>query len=438
VFAITESALKLNPVSTKQARIAELARKLPGRRLVSLNHHLDKEWLLEACRQTRKDGAVGVDGVAWDEYSRQLDANLASLLDRAKAGERYRAPAVRRVHIPKGNGETRPLGIPTLEDKILQRAVAMLLTPVYEQDFRDCSYGFRPGRSAHQALDRVWREIGPHGCWVIDADISKFFDTLDKAVLRDFLNQRIGDGVIRRLIGKWLKAGVLEQGTLHYPEQGTPQGGVISPLLSNIYLHHVLDLWFEQDVKPRLRGKGWLVRYADDFVMGFEREDDARRVYEVLFKRFARFGLRIHPEKTRLLPFFPPATPGQGETFTFLGFTHAWSVSQRGAPYTRRQTASKKFTKGLDGIRDYCRNHRTRPLREQWEALRQRLRGHAQYFGIIGNSRRVSSYFYEARRIWRTWLNRRSSQRDVTWERFYREIIPRFPLIPPTIRHSQA
>ena len=314
----------------------------------------------------------------------------------------------------------------------------MLLTPVYEQDFRDCSYGFRPGRSAHQALARVWREIGPHGCWVIDADISKFFDTLDKAVLRDFLNQRIGDGVIRRLIGKWLKAGVLEQGTLHYPEHGTPQGGVISPLLSNIYLHHVLDLWFEQDVKPRLRGKGWLVRYADDFVMGFEREDDARRVYEVLFKRFARFGLRIHPEKTRLLPFFPPVTPGKGETFTFLGFTHAWSVSQRGAPYTRRQTASKKFTKGLNGIRDYCRNHRTRPLREQWEALRQRLRGHAQYFGIIGNSRRVSSYFYEARRIWRTWLNRRSSQRDVTWERFYREILPRFPLIPPPIRRSQA
>ena len=304
--------MELNPVSTKQARIAELARELPGRRLVSLNHHLDKEWLLEACRQTRKDGAVGVDGVDWDDYSRQLDANLASLLDRAKDGERYRAPAVRRVHIPKGNGETRPLGIPTLEDKILQRAVAMLLTPVYEQDFRDCSYGFRPGRSAHQALDRVWREIGPHGCWVIDADISKFFDTLDKAVLRDFLNQRIGDGVIRRLIGKWLKAGVLEQGTLHYPEQGTPQGGVISPLLSNIYLHHVLDLWFEQDVKPRLRGKGWLVRYADDFVMGFEREDDARRVYEVLFKRFARFGLRIHPEKTRLLPFFPAgyARPG--------------------------------------------------------------------------------------------------------------------------------
>ena len=418
-------------VSTKQARIAELARQLPGKRLVSLNHHLDMEWMRAACRLTRKDGAVGVDGVDWDEYSRNLGGNLFSLLDRAKDGDSYRAPAVRRVYIPKGNGETRPLGIPTLEDKILQRAVAMLLTPVYEQDFQDCSYGFRPGRSAHQALDRLWRDIGPRGCWVIDADISRFFDTLDKSLLRDLLSQRIGDGVVRRLIGKWLKAGVMEQGALHYPEQGTPQGGVISPLLSNIYLHHVLDLWFEQEVKPRLRDNGWLVRYADDFVLGFAREDDARRVFEVLFKRFARFGLKLHPEKTRLVPFFPPAVSGRSETFTFLGFTHMWSTSKRGLPYVQRQTASKKFTKGLDGIRAYCRNHRTCPLHEQWEALRQRVRGHAQYFGIIGNSHRVSRFVYETLRTWHFWLNRRSHQRDMTWERFYHEIVKRFPLPVP-------
>ena len=392
----------------------------------------------EACRQTRRDGAAGVDGVGWEQYSQQLDSNLAELLDQAKGGV-YRAPAVRRVHIPKGNGQTRPLGIPTLEDKILQRAITMQLTPVYEEEFLDFSYGFRPGRSAHQALERVWREIGPRGCWIIDADISKFFDTLDKAVLRDFIDQRIGDGVIRRLIGKWLKAGVMEHGTPHYPEHGTPQGGVISPLLSNIYLHHVLDLWFGQAVTPRLRGRGWMVRYADDFVMGFEREDDARRVHEVLFKRFARFGLPIHPEKTRLLPFFPPATSGsgKGESFVFLGFTHAWGCSKRHMPYVQRQTASKKFTKGLDGIRDYCRSHRTCPLHEQWEALCQRIRGHAQYFGIIGNSQRVSSFVHEVRRIWQHWLNRRSHQRDMTWERF-QETIRRFPLAVPRIQHSTA
>lgn len=236
---------------------------------MSLNHHLDLEWLEEACRRTRKDGAAGVDGMTWDEYSRNLPERLTDLLERAKDGDSYRAPPVRRVHIPKGNGETRPLGIPTLEDKILQRAVVMVLEPIYEQEFLPCSYGFRPGRSPHQALQTIWRQtMATGGCWLIDADISKFFDTLDKAVLRDFLNQRVGDGVIRRLIGKWLSAGVLDHGVLSYPEAGTPQGGVISPMLSNIYLHHVLDLWFEQTVKPCLRGGAWMVRFADDFVMG--------------------------------------------------------------------------------------------------------------------------------------------------------------------------
>jgi group II intron reverse transcriptase/maturase len=432
-----EGALKSATVYTKQTQIAELARKLPGRRLVSLNHHLDLDWMEEACRRTRKDGAPGVDGMTWDEYSRGLPERLTDLLNRAKAGDPYQAPAVRRVHIPKGNGETRPLGIPTLEDKILQRAVVMALEPIYEQDFLDCSYGFRPGRSPHQALAAVWRQImATGGCWLIDADISKFFDTLDQAVLREFLNQRVGDGVIRRLIGKWLSAGVLDHGVLSYPEAGTPQGGVISPILSNIYLHQVLDLWFERIVKPCLRGRAWMVRFADDFVMGFEREDDAKRVYEVLFKRFEKHGLRIHPEKTRLVPFFPPdSNGGRRETFNFLGFTHSWGTSRKGRAYVQRQTMSKRLTRALDGLRAYCREVRTQPLVRQWTGLKQKMQGHFAYYGLTGNFRQLASFAHAAERIWRCWLNRRSASRDMPWTRF-KTVLARFPLPSPRIVHS--
>lgn len=429
--------MKSQTVYTGQTRIAELARQLPERRLVSLNHHLDLEWMLEACRRTRKDGAAGVDGVTWADYSRDLPSRLTDLLNRAKDGDSYRAPPVRRVLIPKGNGETRPLGIPTLEDKILQRAVAMALEPIYEQEFLDCSYGFRPGRSAHQALAAIWYKImGTGGCWLIDADISKFFDTLDKTVLRDLLNRRVGDGVIRRLIGKWLSAGVLDHGVLSYPETGTPQGGVISPLLSNIYLHHVLDLWFERDVKPRLNGQGWLVRFADDFVMGFELQSDAMRVYEVLFKRFAKFGLGIHPTKTRLLPFFPPeSSGGQRVAFDFLGFTHHWGLSRKGRPCVRRRTRCARLTRALDGVRAYCRENRTQPVRVQRDGLRARMLGHYAYYGITGNMRQLANYAHAVERIWHYWLNRRSSRRDLPWTRFA-QLLVRLPLPRPRIVHS--
>lgn len=432
-----EDALTSQNVLTKQARIAELAQKLIGRQLHALNHYLDMDWMQEACRKTRKDGAPGVDGMTWEEYSRDLNARLNDLLNRAKAGDPYRAPAVRRTYIPKGKHETRPLGIPTLEDKILQRAVTMVLEPIYEQEFLDCSHGFRPGRSPHQALQVIWRQVmSTGGCWLIDADISKFFDTLDKAVLRGLVHQRVGDGVIRRLIGKWLSAGVLEKGVLTYPETGTPQGGVISPMLSNIYLHHVLDLWFERDIKPRLKGRAWMVRFADDFIIGFEREDDARRVYEVLFKRFEKHGLRIHPDKTRLVPFFPPErNGGERVTFNFLGFTHSWGTSRKGRAYVQRQTMSKRLTRALDGLRQYCRKARTEPLVCQWEGLKRKMRGHYAYYGITGNRRQLASYAHETKRIWRFWLNRRSSKRDMPWDRFNRVLV-RFPLPPPRIVHS--
>src|SRR5215475_12375422 len=296
--------------STKQERIAELAKPSPQRACTSLAYLMDLDWLMEAYRRTRKDGAVGVDGVTAEDYERDLEGNLRRLLDRAKSGT-YQAPPVRRVHIPKGGSatETRPLGIPTLEDKVLQRAVVMLLEPIYEQDFVDCSYGFRRGRSAHQALDSFRNQLMDcRGGWVLEVDIRKFFDTLGHGQLRTFLRLRVRDGVLLRLIDKWLKAGVMEDGSVSYPEAGAPQGGVASPLLSNVFLHYVLDLWFEQDVKPRLRQRAFLVRYADDFVMGFRDERDAQRVLDVLPKRFDKYGLTLHPTKTKLVPFGPPSS----------------------------------------------------------------------------------------------------------------------------------
>ncbi len=318
-------------ISTRQEKLAELARIEPKLVLTTLAHPIDELWLREAYRRTRKDGAARVDGVTAEQYEAELEANLASLLERFKSG-RYRAPAVRRVHIPKPGkaNKTRPIGIPTLEDKVLQRAVLMVLEPVFEQDFLDCSYGFRPGRSAHQGLDALWRglmEMG--GGWIIDLDIQSFFDDVDWGHLRGFLDQRVRDGVIRRAIGKWLNAGVMESGEVRHPDRGTPQGGVISPALSNLYLHEVLDVWFEHEVKPRLRGRAFEIRFADDAALVFEREEDARQVLAVLSKRFAKYGLRLHPEKTRLVDFRSPPQAGRGGSqrqcsFGLLGFTHYW------------------------------------------------------------------------------------------------------------------
>lgn len=263
-------------ISTKQEQIAGLAKRFPGE-LTTLAHRMDLEWMREAYRRTRKDGAVGVDGQTSQEYAEKLEENLQDLLIRAKAGDHYRAPPVRRVHIPKGDGsKTRPIGIPTFEDKVLQRSVMMVLEPVYEHDFMDCSYGFRPGRGAHDALQAIWDQMMPmRGGWVLEADIEDFFGSVNHAQLREIFSQRVRDGVLVRLIGKWLKAGVMEEGRVYHPETGTPQGGVISPLLANIYLHEVLDVWFHREVLPRLRGTAFLVRYADDCAPRRRREEAA-------------------------------------------------------------------------------------------------------------------------------------------------------------------
>lgn len=425
-------------MSTKLQRIAEAARASPEGRFTSLNHLLDADLLRAAFQRLRKDSAPGVDERTWREYEAGLEARLPVLLDEAKSG-RYRAPPVRRVHIPKGTGpETRPIGIPTIEDKLLQRAVATILEAVYEQDFHPHSYGFRPGRSAHQALARV-REVlmSTAGGWVLEVDVRKFFDTVDHAHLREMLRRRVQDGVILRLVGKWLNAGVWEAGRVSRSDRGTPQGGVISPLLANVYLHEVLDTWWEGEVKPRLRGRAELVRYADDFVLLFEREDDARRVQEVLPKRFAKYGLAVHPEKTRLVPFRRPqrGDPPPG-SFDLLGFTHRWAKSRRGYWVIMRCTAKDRFRRGLQRIAAWCRLNRHAPIPVQHRALSTRLQGHYAYFGITGNGPQLAGFRWAVSTIWAKWLMRRSQRgRRKGWE-WFAGVLRRHPLPPARVVHS--
>jgi group II intron reverse transcriptase/maturase len=403
----------------------------------TLAHHMDVEWLREAYRLTPKDRAAGVDGVTAKQYGENLEENLSDLHKRLRSG-RYFAPPVERAWLDKEDGSKRPIGKPTFEDKIVQRAVVMLLGAIYEQQFYDFSYGFRPERSAHQAL-QVLREqcLKMNIGWIVDADVTGFFDNLDRKLLREFIKQRVNDGGILRLIGKWLHAGVLEEGMLTYPEKGTPQGGVISPMLGNIFLHYVLDEWFAKEVKPRMKGRCFLIRFADDFVIGCELESDARRIVRVLPKRFGRFGLTIHPEKTALIAFREPGSScgGGNGTFDFLGFTHYWAKSRRGAWVIKRRTASKRLRRAKKSLWRWCRNNRHRPLAEQYRTLCQKLRGHFQYYAIRGNFCRLAAIFLHAKQAWRYWLSRRSHKSYISWEKFAR-LLQAYPLPRPRILHG--
>ena len=413
-------------ISPRLQRIATLAKAMPGGALRTLGQYIDIACLRDAYRRTRKDGAVGVDRQTAEQYAEDLERNLQSLLDRAKSGT-YSAPPVRRVHIPKGDGvQRRPIGIPTFEDKILQRAVTMVVEAVYEQDFLDCSYGFRPGRSAHQALEVLRKGLMTMGGgWVLAVDIRSFFDTLDHGQLRAILCKRVHDGVLLRLIGKWLHAGVLEDGGITYPDAGTPQGGVISPLLANIFLHEVLDTWFENEVQPRLKGRAFLVRYADDVTVVFSREGDARRVWAVLPKRCARYGLTLHPEKTRLIAFRRPSgadrdATARPESFAMLGFTHVWTRSRRGYWVIKRKTARDRLSRALRAIAQWCRQHRHAAVFWQHAVLSQKLRGHYGYYGITGNSVAITRFRHEVRRRWWKWLSRRGGRSYLSWIHFAR------------------
>jgi RNA-directed DNA polymerase len=424
---------------TKRHWIVELARRKPGEVLFLLHHVIDFEWMREAYWLTRKDGATGIDGVTAQEYEANLEANLRDLRERIISG-RYKAPPVRRAYIPKADGSQRPLGIPTFEDKVAQRAIAMVLEAVYEQDFLSCSYGFRPGRSAHQALRHLSSVITVRGQhWVLDVDIRKYFDSIPHSALREILDQRVTDGVIRRMIDKWLNAGVLEEERLRFATEGTPQGGVISPMLSNIFLHHVLDMWFENEVSPRLSGNATLVRFADDFVMTFETYHDAKRVLEVLGNRLGRYGLTLHPDKTRFIDFRPERRGGthadcKDPPFDFLGFTHKWVKSRKGKNVVRQTTAKSRFARALLAVKDWCRTHRHRPILDQHARLSAKLVGHFAYYGITGNIVRLQQYRTQVTRTWRKWLARRTRSKRLPWNRF-NAFLARHPLPPARIVH---
>ena len=426
-------------ISTDLHQIAAQAKQEPAMVFISLAHRMDIDFLTEAYHRVRKDGAPGLSGVTAKDYQRNLEDNLTDLHQRLK-DQMYEAPTIKRVWIDKDNGKKRPIGLTEFEDKIVQKAVAMLLGAVYEQDFYPFSHGFREGHSAHQALADIRSQcMGSDIKWLIDADISGFFDTIDRAKLIEIIKLRVNDGGLIRLIGKWLNAGVVDGEILSYSDKGTPQGGVISPVLANIYLHHVLDEWFTNEVKPRMQGHCFMVRFADDFIIGCQQEADAKRIMEVIPKRFEKFGLTIHPEKTKLIPFGKPASNkevSKGEaTFDFLGFTHYWARTRKGYWVIKRKTAKKKLRKSVVAMREWCRNNRHKPLKWQQQMLASKLRGHFQYFGVRCNMRAMEAVRHLVIRGWQYWLSRRSHKSAIPWDQF-KQLLEAFPLPTPRIVHT--
>lgn len=429
-------ALTWDGMSPQLRKVAERARREPDGRFHSLAHLIDEMALTRVFGRQRADAAVGVDGVTKEMYGQDLPGNLKDLLVRLKA-KRYRHRPIRRVHIPKDNGKTRPLGISAFEDKVVQDAIREVLQAVYEQDFLDCSHGFRPGRSAHDAIRALHRSVDRGECnWILEADIVSFFDSVDRTKLREMLQKRLADGSLLRLVGKCLNVGVLDGAEFTAPEVGTAQGSILSPLLGNIYLHYALDEWFEREVRPRLRGRATLIRYADDFVIGFEYREDADRVWEVLPKRMQRYGLTLHPDKTRLLDFRPPPVEQQGgsgpNTFDFLGFTLYWRRTLRGRWRVGCQTRRARLHRAMSAVSEWCRDHRHQSLDVQHAGLRSRLQGHMNYFGVNGNLRRVADLCHHALNVWVKWLSRRSQRARLAWERV-RLLLQRYPLPPPRI-----
>jgi RNA-directed DNA polymerase len=430
------NALTLETMSPGLLKVVERAQREPEGRFHALAHLIDVPALGRAYRRQRADAAVGGDGVTKEQYGQALEDNLQDLHARLKA-QRYRHQPIRRVHIPKAQGKTRPIGMSAFEDKVVQDAVREVLEAIYEQDFLGCSDGFRPGRSAHDAV-RTLEQMVHQGevRWLFEADIVSFFDSLDRTELKKMLEVRVADGALLRLIGKCLHVGVLDGEAVLEPELGTVQGSVLSPLLGNVYLHYVLDRWFETEVKPRLRGKATLIRYCDDFIIGFEREDDAGRVRAVLEKRLGRFGLTLHPDKTRLLPFWRPSTTQQSghgpASFDLLGFTFYWRRTRTGHWRMGCKTRRASLRRAKQAIYDWCRRHRHQPVKAQHAALGRRLRGHFNYFGVNGNFPSLLRLVEATKRAWYKWLCRRSQRKRLTWERFP-DLLRQMPLPRPRI-----
>lgn len=414
--------------------ITQLIEQRGGRPLSSIHHKMDMQLLLEAHRHLEPSKAPGIDGVSKEQYSRGLQANLEDLLKRVKT-QTYRAPAVRRVEIPKPDGKTRPLGVPTHEDKVLQKAFVQLVEPIFEREFHDGSYGYRPGKTQHDAVRALHGALSRGNHHVVEFDIKGYFDSIPHDKLRQMFNDRITDGVLNRLILGWLKAGVMKEGEWQESERGTPQGGVISPLLANLYLHEVLDQWVEEQVKPKLKGGVKLVRYADDAVLSFSLGEDAQRFYAVLGKRFEKYGLKLHPEKTRLIDFRPPASgEGEAQTFSFLGFTYYWGKSRKGQWIVKVKTEAKRMRRKLKEVGAWCRANRHRPHAWQQAKLRSKVEGHSRYYGVSHNMEALKRFESAVQWVWRKWMNRRGS-RPKSWEK-WRELVGNYPWVKLRIAHS--
>ncbi len=423
--------------STKLARIAEQSKQNPAMVFTTLAHQMDEEFLTEAFNQLRADAAAGIDEMSVTEYKVNLGERIADLHRRLVNGQ-YRAQPARRVWIPKGDGGQRPLAILVLEDKIVQRAVAMILEAIYEPYFYDFSFGFRRYFSAHGAVIYLRQQCLKLGInWIIDADIRKFFDTISWEQLRTILQKRMNDGTILRLIGMWLHVGVMEEGQVVNQEVGTPQGAPVSPILANIFLHVVLDEWFQNEVRSRMGGNCFLARYADDFVMGFSMKSDAERVFKVLPQRFKRSGLSIHPEKSRMVQFSRPYwKQGKGPgSFAFLGFTHYWAKTLKGGWTIKRKTQSKRLGRFLSGMADWCKENLHEPMAEQHKSLCAKLRGHYEYYGVRGNFKMLEVAYEHRRMMWKKWLGRRNSKKRMGWEKFAKQVEQVFALPLPRIIH---
>jgi len=404
-------------------KVAERAKREPAARFHSLAHLIDEELLAGAFARLRNNAAVGVDGITKEQYGQDLQNNLRGLHERLKS-MRYRHQPIRRVHIPKEKkGQSRPIGVSTTEDKVVQNALREVLEAVYEPIFMDCSYGFRPGRSAHDAVRALTRAVDEgEGNWILEFDVASFFDSVCRSQLMEMLQERVADGSLLRLIGKCLHVGVLDGEEFAEPSTGTVQGSTLSPLLGNVYLHTVLDRWFAEEVRPRLRGKATFIRFADDGVFGFERQDDAERVQAVLSQRMERFGLALHPEKTRLLDFRrPPRSRGKGRsptTFDFLGFCWYHRRTRQGSWTVACKTRRARLARGIQRVYAWCRANRHLPVREQHAQLVRRVQGHINYFGVNGNIVSLRRFVHQVKRSWFKWLNRRSQRARLDWERF--------------------
>ncbi len=429
---------------TQQAiqNIALKAKENPECKFTSLVHLLTEDFLKECFKELKRNKSPGIDGITVDEYEKRLDENITELVAKLKA-KQYRPKPVKRVYIPKPNGDKRPLGIPAIEDKIVQMAIKKILEAIFEQDFITTSYGFRPDRSCHDALRQLDKIIMKYPVnFIVDMDISKFFDTVNHQFLMDFLKQRIIDSSLLQLISRFLKSGIMEDGIYFETDQGTPQGGILSPVLANVYLHYVLDSWFENEVIPQLNGYAQLIRYADDFVVCFEKEQEAKIFGTALKQRMSKFGLKISEEKSKIIEFGRCSCQRakkfgfKCETFDFLGFTHFCDKTRRSKFKLGRKTSSKKFSQKLKDMNLWLKSIRNFvELKVWWKLFGLKLLGHYQYYGMSGNFRCIRNFYHHTKSLAFKWINRRSQRKSYNWEQFI-NFIQFNPLPKPKIYHS--